>query len=178
MTSRRKDAAHGRMIQPCVSEKLCLQDRQVVAIVGLTVCRHKRVRQEFQPLAQQGVDLTRGQAVANLLQALGVVARSSHDSTPLSRRGGSARGRHWNQSPARLRRDVRIQKRLCHFHRIDRLGLLGGAGKRGVDDIPDASADARNSKPRSVASRVPLVRPLYAGFRSRIARAAKATSIP
>jgi hypothetical protein len=50
-----------------------LQDRQVVAVSGGPIVSAERVRQDRQPLAQQGVDLLGAEPVADLLQPAWVI---------------------------------------------------------------------------------------------------------
>jgi hypothetical protein len=63
-----------RPIEHLCQRELGLQDREVVAAAGLAISGGKGVWQPAQPFAQQPVDLVGGQAVADLLQALGIGA--------------------------------------------------------------------------------------------------------
>ena len=69
-----EDAAGLRSVEDLGQRELGLQDRDVVAVAGLAVGGGEGMRQTCQPLAQQRIDLGRRQAVAKLLQALGVGA--------------------------------------------------------------------------------------------------------
>jgi hypothetical protein len=69
-----EDAAGQRPIQDLGQGELGLEDGDLVAVAGLPVLGGEGVGQAGQPLAQQGVDLGGGQAVSQLLQALGVGA--------------------------------------------------------------------------------------------------------
>ena len=63
-----------RAIEHLGQRELRLQDRDLIAVAGLAVGGGERVRQAIQPLAQQPLDRFRRQAVANLLQTLGIGA--------------------------------------------------------------------------------------------------------
>ena len=63
-----------RAIEHLGQRELGLQDRDLLAVAGLAVGGSERVRQAIQPLAQQPLDRFRRQAVANLLQTLGIGA--------------------------------------------------------------------------------------------------------
>src|SRR5579871_2154041 len=67
-----EDAAGQRPVQHLGQGEFRLEDGQVVAVAGLAVLICKGVRQAGQPLAQQSVDFGTGQAVAQLLEALGI----------------------------------------------------------------------------------------------------------
>src|SRR5271167_4809610 len=68
----KEDAPRLRAVEHLGQRKLRLQDGNVIAIAGLPIRGGERVRQLGQPLAQQRIDLRRRQAVANLLQTLGI----------------------------------------------------------------------------------------------------------
>ena len=59
-----------RPVQDLGQGELGLPDGDVVAVAGRPVGGGERVRQDRQPLAQQGVDLFRAEPVADRLQAL------------------------------------------------------------------------------------------------------------
>ena len=62
------------MVEHLGGRELRLQDRDVVAVAGFAVRTGERVRQKPQPFAQQCVDLGGREALADLLQALGIGA--------------------------------------------------------------------------------------------------------
>jgi len=64
----------GRPVEHLGQTELRLQDRDVIPVAGGPVCGGERVRQDPQPLAQQGVDLRRAQPAADRLQPGRVVA--------------------------------------------------------------------------------------------------------
>lgn len=66
--------AHG-LVEHLGQGELRLQDREVVAVPGGAVGWAERVGQDRQPLAQQGIDLLRTQAVTDRLQRGRVIDR-------------------------------------------------------------------------------------------------------
>jgi hypothetical protein len=68
-----EDPPRHRTVEHLGEGELGLQDRDVVAVAGRPVLRAEGVRQEGEPLAQQGVDLRRAQGVAQALHGCGVV---------------------------------------------------------------------------------------------------------
>jgi hypothetical protein len=63
-----------RPIEHLGQGELGLQDRDVIAVTGAAIGPGERMRQQAQPLAQQGIDLLCREAVADLLQPFGVSA--------------------------------------------------------------------------------------------------------
>ena len=63
-----EDPPGHRLVQHLGQGELGLQDGDVVAVAGGSVGRAERVRQDGQPLAQQGVDLLGSESVADGLQ--------------------------------------------------------------------------------------------------------------
>src|SRR6516165_4293963 len=62
-----EQAAVGRSIEHLSQGEFGLEDRDIVAVTGVAIGPGEGVREEAQPLAQQGVDLVSGQTIADLL---------------------------------------------------------------------------------------------------------------
>ena len=70
-----EDPPGGGCVQDLGEGELGLQDGQLVAVAGGDVISSERVRQDAQPLIQQGADIGRAEPVAEGLQRAGVLAR-------------------------------------------------------------------------------------------------------
>ena len=70
-----EDPARHRRVQDLSEGELGLQDGQLVGVAGRDVIGGERVRQDAQPLAQQGSDVRRAEPVADGLQRGGILAR-------------------------------------------------------------------------------------------------------
>jgi hypothetical protein len=131
-----EDPTRDGFVQHLGQGELGLQDRQVVAVAGGAIFAAERVRQDGQPLAQQGVDLLGSEPVADGLQRRRILDRGEPIVQRLERDAGLGGLAFGPLVPVEAQLGV-IREVGAELHEeraevvIDALGLLGRGGVHG-----------------------------------------------